>query len=108
MANALQGRVALVTGGGRGIGKAIAEGLAKAGAKVAITGRSAPHLDETVAGIKSAGGEALGIAADITDQPAIQRVVSETERQLGPLSILVNNAAIEGPLGPLWLNDTAA
>lgn len=108
MANELQGRVALVTGGGRGIGKAIAEGLAQAGAKVAITGRSQPHLDETVAGIKAAGGEAIGISADITDQPRIQHVVAETERQLGPLSILVNNAAIEGPLGPLWLNDTAA
>ena len=108
MADELKGRVAIVTGGGRGIGKEIAEGLARSGAAVAITGRSASHLKETVAGIRGVGGSAIAIPADVSDEASVKNVVLETERQLGQVSILVNNAAVEGPLGPLWLNDTAA
>jgi len=107
MAEDLSGRVAIVTGGGRGIGRTIAEGLAKAGAAVAVTGRSAGHLQEAVAAIEKAGGRGLAFAADVTDQPAVRRLVAETESKLGPVDILVNNAAMEGPLGPLWELDTA-
>src|SRR3990170_2356209 len=107
MTEDLGGRVAIVTGGGRGIGRTIAEGLAKAGAAVAVTGRSAGHLQEAVAAIEKAGGRGLAFAADVTDQPAVRRLVAETESKLGPVDILVNNAAMEGPLGPLWELDTA-
>ena len=108
MAYDFKGRVALVTGGGKGIGKEIARGLAEAGAAVAITGRSKEALDENVAEIEKAGGKALAIAADVTDKASIERAVAETESKLGPLDILISNAAIEGPLGPLWENDTDA
>jgi 3-oxoacyl-[acyl-carrier protein] reductase len=103
----LRDRVALVTGGGRGIGKTIAEGLAAAGAKVAITGRSAPHLAETVAAIEKAGGRAIALPGDVTEEPRVQQWVAETQRHLGPIDILVSNAAIEGPLGPMWEVSTA-
>jgi len=108
MPNELSGRNAIVTGGGRGIGKEIAEGLARAGAAVAITGRSAPHLDDTVDGIRKAGGRAVAIPADVSKDEDVKRIFESAERELGEISILVNNAAIEGPLGPLWLNDPVA
>src|SRR5947209_5089014 len=105
MADELKGRNAIVTGGGRGIGKEIAEGLARAGASVAITGRSASHLEDTVVGIRAAGGTAIAIPADFSDEASVKNVVAETQRQLGEVSILVNNAGVEGPLGTLRLND---
>jgi len=108
VAGELTGQVVIVTGGGRGIGKAIAEGFAAAGAAVAITGRSASHLEETVRGIREGGGRALAYAADVTDKAAVISLVEETERQLGPVDVLVNNAGIEGPLGPVWEIDTEA
>src|SRR5579883_1775490 len=102
MAEALAGQVAIVTGGGRGIGRAIAEALAAAGAAVTITARSADQLDETAEGIKIAGGRVLAIPADVTDRAAVERVVAETEKQLGPITLLVNNAGASGTAGLLW------
>jgi NAD(P)-dependent dehydrogenase (short-subunit alcohol dehydrogenase family) len=102
MADELKGQVAIVTGGGRGIGRAIAEGLATSGASVAITGRSIAYLEETVAAIESAGGKALAVAADVTEEAAIEDLVLRTEERFGPIDVLVSNAAIEGPLGPMW------
>jgi NAD(P)-dependent dehydrogenase (short-subunit alcohol dehydrogenase family) len=98
----LAGQVAIVTGGGRGIGRAMAQALAKAGAAVAVVARSADQLAETVALIEAAGGRALAVTADVTDQQAVEQMVSEVERQLGPVDLLVNNAAISGPCGPSW------
>jgi NAD(P)-dependent dehydrogenase (short-subunit alcohol dehydrogenase family) len=102
LTDSLKGQVAIVTGGGRGIGKAITEGLAAAGVSVAITGRSVSHLEETVAAVENMRVKALAFPADVTDAEAMKRLVTETESSLGPVDILVNNAAIEGPLGPMW------
>jgi NAD(P)-dependent dehydrogenase (short-subunit alcohol dehydrogenase family) len=102
MADELKDQVAIVTGGGRGIGREIAEGLAREGASVAITGRSASHLEETVAAIEQLGVRGLAFPADVADPEAMKRLVAETESRLGPVDVFVSNAAIEGPLGPVW------
>jgi NAD(P)-dependent dehydrogenase (short-subunit alcohol dehydrogenase family) len=87
-------RVALVTGGGRGIGRAIAEALARAGVGVAVAGRSTAHLEETAGVIEQAGVPALALALDVTDPDALARAVEDTQRALGPVDVLVNNAGI--------------
>lgn len=89
----LSNKVALVTGGGKGIGKAIALGLAEAGAKVVICGRTKERLDETVEEIKGMGGEALAVQADITDNAQVERLVEISAEKFGSIDILVNNAA---------------
>ena len=101
----LTGQVALVTGGGRGLGRAIALRLAAAGAHVAIAARSADQLAETVAQVQAAGGHAQAFVTDVTDQHAVEVMAQAIERGLGPVSLLVNNAGIAGPAGPLWEND---
>jgi NAD(P)-dependent dehydrogenase (short-subunit alcohol dehydrogenase family) len=104
----LHGQVALVTGGGRGLGQHLATALAGAGAAVAIVGRAETHLAETVRLIEGAGGQAMALPADVTDQRAVERVVAATEQRLGPIDLLVNNAGVVGPAnGPLWEVDPA-
>jgi NAD(P)-dependent dehydrogenase (short-subunit alcohol dehydrogenase family) len=103
-----EGRVAIVTGGGYGIGREIAESLARMGASVAIIGRSQSRLDETLAAIEGAGGKATVASVDVADEAAVRRAVSDTEAKFGPVDILISNAGLDGPFGPLWLNDTAA
>jgi NAD(P)-dependent dehydrogenase (short-subunit alcohol dehydrogenase family) len=98
----LTGQVALVTGGGRGIGRAIAQALAAAGAAVAVTARSTDQVADTAAVIAQAGGRALALTADVTDRLAMERAVAEVEHRLGPVDLLVNNAGVGGPIGPLW------
>lgn len=98
----LRGQVAVVTGGGRGIGRAIARALAEVGAAVAVVARSESDLAETVALIAAAGGRAVALTADVTDQAAVERMVQETERHLGPVDVLVNNAGSAETIGPLW------
>jgi NAD(P)-dependent dehydrogenase (short-subunit alcohol dehydrogenase family) len=98
----LAGQVAIVTGGGRGIGRAIAQALAEAGAAVAVVSRTESELAETVRLIEEAGGRAVAYPADVTDQAAIEQVVAEVERTLGPIDLLVNNAGDQGPCGPIW------
>jgi len=93
----LEGKVALVTGGGRGIGKAIAKAFAREGAKVVICARSGLELKETEKEIKAEGKEALIHVADITSIREVQRLFKTIRSYYGPVDILVNNASILGP-----------
>ncbi|MBS4046135.1 MAG: SDR family oxidoreductase [Alphaproteobacteria bacterium] len=88
----LKGKAALVTGGSRGIGAAIAKALAAAGADVAITYSASP--DKAAAVVKEIGGKALAIKADSADAKAVQDAVAQTAKALGRFDILVNNAGI--------------
>jgi len=101
----LAGHVAIVTGGGRGFGRAVAERLASLGAAVVIASRNAPELDEVAKGIKRNGGRALAQTADVADERQVQELVLATERWVGPATILVNNAGTVDPLTPLARSD---
>lgn len=101
----LSGHVAAVTGGGRGIGRAIAVTLSAAGATTAVLARSTSEIDETARMIEQVGGRARPFAVDVTDAVAVQRTFAEIEDSLGPITLLVNNAAIPGPIGPFWETD---
>ena len=101
----LAGQSAIVTGGGRGFGRAIARGLAAAGAVVTVTARSKGQLDETVALIERAGGRAFAVAGDVRNRKDVARVVEAAEKKFGPTTILVNNAGVTGPYGPVWTSD---
>ena len=93
MANDLKGRVALITGAGRGIGRSLALRLADEGMKVALVSRTASDVESAKDEIVAAGGSAVAFAADVADRAAVERIVAETERDLGPVYLLVNNAA---------------
>jgi 3-oxoacyl-[acyl-carrier protein] reductase len=93
----LQGQVALVTGGGRGIGRGIAVELAGAGMKVAVSARTGEQVEETAAEI---GG--LAIAGDVSKREDVERMVAETERELGPVDLLVANAGIAAWEDDAW------
>ncbi len=95
----LSGRVAIVSGGSRGIGKAIAERYALAGAKVVLSSRRQAALDEAARVIYEAGGEAVGIAAHNGDKQALKALVEATTERYGRLDILVNNAATNPHFG---------
>lgn len=88
----LEGKVAIVTGGGRGIGRAVAAALAREGARVCVSARSAHELDESVAQIHAAGGEAMRVSCDITDRAAVDQMVAGTFAAYGRLDVVVNNA----------------
>lgn len=96
------GEIALVTGAGRGFGRAIAERLAKEGAKVALMARSGAQVDAAAEAIRAAGGVALAVTGNVTVPEDVDRCVRTAEQALGPISLLVNNAGIPGPFGPLW------
>ena len=96
----LSGRVALVTGGGRGIGKAIAKRLAEAGADVVIASRKMENLEATAAEFASLPGRLVPIACHVGRLDNIEKLVRETESRLGPVDILVNNSATNIGQGP--------
>lgn len=88
----LTGQAALVTGGGRGIGRAIALAYAKSGAAVCVTSRTAPEIEQVAAEIQDAGGKAIAVTCDVSDRASVEPMVEQTVQQLGRLDILVNNA----------------
>jgi 3-oxoacyl-[acyl-carrier protein] reductase len=111
MTQELAGRVALVTGAGRNIGRAIALALADAGAAVVINARSNLREAEAVAGeIERAGGKAFAVTADVVDAAAVQKMVEAAAARFGRIDILVNNAAVraEQPLETMTLADWRA
>ena len=97
----LSDQIAVVTGGGRGIGAAIAQKLADLGVQVVVCGRRLTPLQSTVHAISSAGGKATAIECDVTDLRSIEKMAGQIERDFGRIDILVNNAGIGGFGGPL-------
>ncbi|MET8543027.1 glucose 1-dehydrogenase [Kitasatospora sp. NPDC004799] len=91
----------LVTGGGSGIGRAIALAFAREGARVAVAGRGAGPLAETVELIERAGGKAVALTGDVTNTEDAARLVRETVERFGGLDVAVNNAGVLGALGPV-------
>lgn len=103
----LAGEISVVTGAGRGIGREIAVTHAREGAKVALLARTAGEIEAVAAEITAAGGTAQAYAADIVDLDAISRTLAVVENDLGPVSVLVNNAAAFAAIGPIWDVDPA-
>lgn len=97
----LAGKVALVTGGGRGIGAAISVRLADLGAAIVVCGRTQSHIDQTAGRIRAAGGHAEAITCDVSDWKSVAAFAGKVEKAFGKLDILVNNAGIGGFGGPL-------
>jgi len=87
-----QNKVVLVTGGSSGLGRVIADAFAQAGAKLAIVGLEGPQVEQTAEAMRAAGADVLGLAADITRQEDVDRLMAQTLERFGRLDVLVNNA----------------
>ncbi len=101
----LRGKVALVTGGNRGIGKAIATGFAEAGAAVAVVGRDEDKSAETVEELRAIGATAIAIKADVVERSELEAMLTTATDALGPIDVLVNNAGIGFHADALTLTD---
>jgi len=93
----LGGKVAIITGGSRGIGRAITLAFVQEGAKVAVVGRNKPRCDEVVAQISKSGGKAISIQSDVTNEADVARMAKQTKDKLQRIDILVNNAGVNLP-----------
>ncbi len=106
--NLLEGKVAVVTGGSRGLGLAIARAYVQEGAAVVVGSRSAEAVDRAVAELKAAGGRAAGTACDVADAGQVQGLAALAQSTFGGLDIWVNNAGVAGPYGPTLAIEPAA
>ncbi len=95
------GKVALVTGAGRGLGEGVARSLAKDGAAVMLVARNGAAVAQVAAEINAAGGRAIAAAADVSDYPSVERLVMRTRLEFGGLDILVNNAGVIDPIASI-------
>ena len=102
----LEGQVAIVTGAGRGIGRAIGTRLASEGVSVAITDVDLRNAQQVVAEIDADGGQAIALQVDVTRKEDVDKMVDDTVAKFGPLDILVNNAGV-GAVAPLMDTDEA-
>ena len=98
----LAGQVAVVTGAGRGIGRAIALALASEGAKVALLARTAAEIEAVAAKIDTEGGVAKSFQVDIVDLQSVTKTFAAIKAGLGPASLLINNAGSFSAIGPIW------
>ena len=96
----LENKIALITGSSKGIGRAIAEHMAEQGAKVVVSSRNQDACEEVAAGINGQGGEAIALACNINYQEQLENLVTQTQKQLGSINILVCNAALNPYFGP--------
>lgn len=102
----LDGRVALITGGGRGIGQAIARAYAAEGAQLALAARTDAELQETADAIRSEfATDVITILTDVTDREQVENAVARTVDHYGVIDVMVNNAGNTGQIGPLWTLD---
>jgi len=106
MNNPVAGSNVLITGGSRGLGRALGLALARAGARVVLVARHADELADVVAEIRAAGGEAHAIVADVADRDATHAIAGQAAAAVGPIDVLVNNASTLGPVPLRLLLDT--
>ena len=97
----LEGKVAVITGGGRGIGRAIALRFAAAGAHIVVSGTSREALEQTAREIEASGARAISVIADVADEAAVEQLMARALEAFGRLDILVNNAGVAGPTAPV-------
>lgn len=100
----LRGRTALVTGGGRGIGRAVALALARCGARAVVTARTRPQIEAVAGEIERLGGQALAVTCDVSRENDVRRLFDE----VGPVDILINNAGVIHPIAPVASAETEA
>ncbi len=101
----LEGKAAVVTGGGRGVGRGVAEALASAGMSVAVLGRSETELESTATLLRRHGAEALAIRTDVTSRDEVEAALAGARAAFGKIDLLVNNAGRAHALGPPWAVD---
>ncbi len=104
----MKDKVAIVTGGSRGIGEAVAVAFAREGARLVLVARTEPELRQATQRVQSLGAEAHGVPADVSQAGDADRVVQTALRAFGQVDVLVNAAGIYGPIGPMWEVDASA
>ena len=104
----LDGKIALVTGASRGLGEGVARGLAREGATVMLLARDGDLVQTVARGITADGGQAAALACDVADYASVERAVADTRKRFGGLDVLINNAGVIEPIGPLADSDPVA